>query len=52
MNVIADQVQTIGTKLGPDGIHPDGLALNYEILGDLWGQFIDEHYKEFAYGVV
>ena len=52
LNIIADQIATIGSKLGPNEIHPDGLALDYEVLGDLFAQFIDHHKKEFAYGVV
>ena len=52
LNIIADQIATIGTKLGPDGIKPDGLALDYDILGDLFAQFIDQHKVQFAYGTV
>ena len=52
LNIIGDQIATIGNKLGPEEIKPDGLALDYEILGDLFAQFIDHHKKEFAYGAV
>ena len=52
LSVVADQIAIIGTKLGPEGIKPDGLAMDYEILGDLFAQFIDEHKSEFAYDPV
>ena len=41
LGVIADQIATIGNKLGPNKVKPDGLGLDYEILGDLFAQFID-----------
>ena len=49
LDQVARQLQVIGDKLGPEGIKPDGLAFEYEKLGDLFGQFIDQHRVEFAY---
>ena len=39
--LVAGQLQIIGDKLGPEGIKPDGIAFEYEKLGDLFGQFVD-----------
>ena len=47
--LVAEQFEKIGRKLGPKKIRPDGLAKDFEIAGDLFGQFIDEHRVEFNY---
>ena len=46
---IAEQFEKIGRKLGPKTIRPEGLAKDFEIAGDLFGQFIDEDRVEFNY---
>lgn len=47
--LVADQFQKIGNMLGPEKIETEGLAFEYEKLGDLLGQFVDQHKVEFAY---
>ena len=47
--LIAEQFEKIGRKLGPKKLRPAGLAKDFEIAGDLIGQFIDEHRVEFNY---
>ena len=47
--LVAEQFEKIGRKLGPKKIRPEGLAKDFEIAGDLFGQFIDEHRVEFNY---
>ena len=47
--LLAEQFEKIGRKLGPKKIRPEGLAKDFEIAGDLFGQFIDEHRVEFNY---
>ena len=44
-----DQLDKVGRKLGPADINPDGIADDFEIAGDIFGQFIDEHKVEFHY---
>ena len=47
--LIGDQFGKIGGKLGPKESNIEGLADDFEIVGDLFGQFIDKHKVEFNY---
>ena len=47
--LVGEQFDTIGRKLGPNEINPKGLAEDFEIAGDLFAQFVDEHKVEFNY---
>jgi hypothetical protein len=49
---VADQFDIIGRQLGPERIHADGLGIQFEKLGDLFAQFVDQHKVEFAYASV
>lgn len=50
--LVGDQFDHIGKKLGPDGLSAQkvkGLATDFEIAGDLFGQFVDQNKVEFNY---
>ena len=47
--LVGEQFDSIGRKLGPKEINPVGLADDFEIAGDLFGQFVDKHKVEFNY---
>ena len=45
-----DQLDKVGRKLGPGSMfNAEGIADEFEIAGDIFGQFIDEHKVEFHY---
>ena len=50
--LVGDQLGKIGSKLGPNKLNPEGLAEDFEIAGDLFGQFVDKHKVEFNYPIV
>ena len=47
--LVGDQFAKIGRKLGPANLKPQGLEKDFELAGDLFGQFIDQHKVEFEY---
>ena len=47
--LLGEQFGKIGDKLGPKKINPKGLADDFEIAGDIFGQFVDMHKVEFNY---
>ena len=47
--LVGEQFGSIGRKLGPNEINYVGLDKDFEIAGDLFAQFVDEHKVEFHY---
>lgn len=47
--LVGEQFDTIGRKLGPNKINHEGLAYDFEVAGDLFAQFVDQHKVEFNY---
>ena len=47
--IVGDQFGAVGRKLQPNNFNPNGIAHDFEVAGDLFGQFIDQHKVEFNY---